>query len=205
MIIAGAKGFAKEVLEVFYQLNQTENIYFFDNVNNNLPDKIHNTFPILKSESEVRKHFYEIDNNFILGTGTPMIRFNLYNLLTEWGGQVNSLISPKATIGIFNNDIGNGSCIMSGSVLTSDIKIGIGCLLNLNCTIGHDTTIGKFTEICPGVHISGNVAIGDKVFIGTGAVILPNISIGSNVIIGAGAVVTKDVPDNSKVTGIPAR
>ena len=51
----------------------------------------------------------------------------------------------------------------------------------------------------------GPVRIGDDVFIGKNAIILPGVTIGSRVIVGAGAVVGKDVPDNSVVAGNPAR
>jgi maltose O-acetyltransferase len=51
----------------------------------------------------------------------------------------------------------------------------------------------------------GKVKIGDNVFIGAGAIILPNVCIGSNAIVGAGSVVLKDVPANIVVAGNPAR
>ncbi len=47
--------------------------------------------------------------------------------------------------------------------------------------------------------------IGDDVWIGGNAIILPGVTIGNNVIVAAGAVVTKDVPDNCVVGGIPAK
>ena len=47
--------------------------------------------------------------------------------------------------------------------------------------------------------------IGNNVFIGADAIILPNTRIGNNVIIGAGTVVTYDIPDNSVVAGNPGR
>lgn len=49
------------------------------------------------------------------------------------------------------------------------------------------------------------VIIGDNVWIGGSATVLPGVRIGDNVVIGAGAVVTKDVPDNVVVGGNPAR
>jgi maltose O-acetyltransferase len=51
----------------------------------------------------------------------------------------------------------------------------------------------------------GRVDIGDDVFVGAGAIILPNVHIGSRVIIGAGAVVVKDIPSNSVAVGNPAK
>ncbi len=51
----------------------------------------------------------------------------------------------------------------------------------------------------------GRIMIGDNVFIGADAIILPNVKIGSNVVIGAGSVVTRDIPDNVVVAGCPAK
>jgi acyl-[acyl carrier protein]--UDP-N-acetylglucosamine O-acyltransferase len=51
----------------------------------------------------------------------------------------------------------------------------------------------------------GKIDIGDKVFIGYGAIVLPNVTISSNAIVGAGAVVTKDVAEGDIVAGVPAR
>ncbi len=51
----------------------------------------------------------------------------------------------------------------------------------------------------------GRVTIGNNVFIGAEAVVLPGVTIGDNVIIGANSTVTHDVPSNSVVAGSPAR
>lgn len=51
----------------------------------------------------------------------------------------------------------------------------------------------------------GKVKIGDYVFIGYQAIVLPNVHIGNNVIIGAGSVVTDDIPDNSIAVGNPCK
>lgn len=51
----------------------------------------------------------------------------------------------------------------------------------------------------------GAITVGDRVFIGCGAIILPGISIGDDCVIGAGAVVTRDVPAGSVCAGNPAR
>lgn len=51
----------------------------------------------------------------------------------------------------------------------------------------------------------GSVIIGNNVFIGADAIILPGGSIGNDVVVGTGAIVTHDIPDNSVVAGNPAR
>ena len=51
----------------------------------------------------------------------------------------------------------------------------------------------------------GRIDIGNDVFIGLGAIIMPGVRIGDNCIVGAGSVVTKSIPSGSVVAGNPAR
>jgi len=205
MLIIGAKGFAKEVLEILYQLNQVDNIAFYDDVNNNIPDTLYNKFNVLKSNKEAQKFISNSDNRFTIGIGNPSLRKQLYIRFIELGGIFTSVISPLAQIGHYGNHIEEGCNIMTGTVVTNGITIKKGVLINLNCTIGHDSIIGNFVELSPGVHVSGNCVIGDYSVLGTNVTVLPNVTIGKNVIIGAGAVVTKNIPDNSLAFGVPAK
>ena len=76
-------------------------------------------------------------------------------------------------------------------------------MINTCASIDHDCVIGAHTFISPGVVLSGNVLVGESVFIGAGAAVLPGV-IGVNVVIGAGAVVIKSIPDGWIVAGNPA-
>ena len=49
------------------------------------------------------------------------------------------------------------------------------------------------------------ICVGDNVYIGMGAFVMPGVTIGNNCCIGAGAVVTHDIPDGSVAVGIPAK
>ncbi|MDH3706931.1 MAG: transferase, partial [Acidimicrobiia bacterium] len=53
--------------------------------------------------------------------------------------------------------------------------------------------------------LSGGVRIGDRVLLGSGAVVLPGCRIGDDVVVGAGAVVTGDVSPGCTVVGVPAQ
>lgn len=54
-------------------------------------------------------------------------------------------------------------------------------------------------------HIHKPVKLGDRVWIGSGAIICPGVTIGENTIIGAGSVVTRDIPGNCIAAGVPAK
>jgi len=206
MLIIGAKGFAKEVLEVIWQNNQKDNIVFFDNISKDVEDLLFGKFRILKNVQDAQNYFkHTNDFSFTIGIGNPILRYKLYKQFLEIGGKYISTISPFARIGSFDNKIGDGCNIMTGTVITNSVNIDKGVLINLNCTIGHDCKIGEFVELSPGTHISGNCLIGSFSVFGTNSTILPKITIGENVIIGAGAVVTGNIESNSVAVGIPAK
>ena len=204
MLIVGARGFAKEVLEILYQLNELDNIVFYDDVNNDAPQFLFNQYPVLTTIEAAADYIRTVDNRFTVGIGNPFLRKKLNDQFESLGGVFTSTISPRAQIGHFGNHLAQGCNVMTGSIITSDVTLGKGVLINLNCTVGHDSVIGAFVEMSPGVSVSGNCTIGAFSTIGTNATILPKISIGRNVIVGAGSVVTKDIPDNCLVVGVPA-
>lgn len=80
------------------------------------------------------------------------------------------------------------------------ITIGSNVTITHATLLAHDACMKK--EL--GCAKVGRIDIGDDVFIGWGAIILPNTRIGNRVIVGAGAVVRNDIPDNSVVIGNPA-
>lgn len=83
------------------------------------------------------------------------------------------------------------------------ITIGNGVLIGHNvtlATLNHDERPDKRQNIFP-----KSINIGDNVWIGSNATILQGITIGNGAIIGANAVVTKDVPENTIVSGVPAK
>jgi sugar O-acyltransferase (sialic acid O-acetyltransferase NeuD family) len=205
MLIIGAKGFAKEVLELCYQNGDNKSIAFYDDVNEDIGDILYNQFPILHSIEQAKIYFETVDNQFTVGIGNPVLREKLTDKFTAIGGVLTSTISKNSNIGSFGVHIHNGCNIMTNVVLTNDIIIEKGVLINQMTSIGHDVKVGEFTEICPNVSISGNCIIGKKVFIGTGAILLPGLIIGNNVVIGAGAMVSINLPDNCVAVGLPAK
>lgn len=202
MLIAGAGGFAKELIELVSP-EDIPYLHFFDDINNN--DYLFDKFSILHNLETVKDFFKRRGKKFALGVGNPHAREKLYDLMTACGGMVVTLVSKNAEIGNYQNEIEDGVNIMSGTIITNNIKIGRGSLVNLHCSIGHDTTIGTFCNLSPGVHISGNCFIGDLCDLGTSAVLLPGVSVCSNTIIGAAAVVTKDITEPGTYVGIPAK
>lgn len=101
--------------------------------------------------------------------------------------------------------MGQGNIFCYGTILTSGIVIGNHCQFNLQTSVGHDCKIGDYLTCAPKVSISGNCTIGNRVYIGTGAVIKEKISICDDVIIGALSFVNRDIVEPGTYVGTPAR
>mgnify|MGYP006128577341 CR=1 FL=1 len=108
-----------------------------------------------------------------------------------------------------------------------NITLGNNCSFNRNCWVsgGGGLIIGNNVIFGPNIiihsanhnyenplllikeqgHTFKKVTLGDNIWIGAGAIILPGVNIGSNSIIAAGAVVTKDIEKNSIFGGVPAK
>ncbi|WP_462164576.1 acyltransferase [Pseudoalteromonas xiamenensis] len=104
---------------------------------------------------------------------------------------------------------------LSSSSKGDEFIIGKDCTITGATLLGHDASPTLFiNELVihqesykKGSRLSyrAPIRIGDNVFIGWGAIILPGVRIGNNCVIGAGSVVTKDVPDGMVAAGNPAR
>lgn len=114
-------------------------------------------------------------------------------------------------------------CCINNAV--GDVTIGNHTRVGIHCTVIGPVCIGNHVNLAQGITVTAlnhnfadssskideqgistkPVVIGDDVWIGANAVILPGVTIGRHVVVAAGAVVTKDVPDYSLVAGVPAK
>ena len=205
MLIIGAKGFAKEVLEICHQCEDLKNLVFYDDINLDIGTHLFNQFKILKNINEAKHYFETVDCRYTIGIGNPYLRYKLFEKFSKIGGEYFSTISPNAKIGSYDVEIGNGTNILSNAIISNSAKIGKGCILYYNVIVTHDCIVGDFVELSPNATLLGRVDVGNFSQIGANATILPNLKIGKNVVVGAGAVVTKDLPDNCCAVGIPAK
>ena len=192
--IIGAGGFGREVYWSLPLVDRINTVFFVD-------DKYwSDTDPLILPLSKFDYKKYEI----IIAVGEPRDRFNIVQKLpkeTKYFTHIHhsvEILDP-------NIEIGEGSIICAGCILTTNIKLGKHTHLNLQTTIGHDCEIGDYFTTAPVVKISGNCKIYDRVYIGTNASIKQKISINSLSTIGMNATVVKHIETPGVYIGTPAK
>ena len=140
----------------------------------------------------------------VLGIGDAATRRKVADEVASAGLTLVTVVHTSAVLGP-GVAVGDGCIVGPGSVITRDVRLGRGVIVNYGANIGHDCMIEDFALIGPGAVLTGDVRVGSGSLVGAGAVILPGRSVGSGAVVGAGAVVTQDASDGSTVTGVPAR
>jgi len=190
-VLIGAGGFATEIK---YHMGNPHMKMFVDDVYYNENDK--NIYPL----SQFDENKYEV----IVAIGNPLDRFNMVSKLPK-NTVFFTFIHKSAQILDNGINIGEGSIICAGCILTTNIQIGNHCHLNLQTTIGHDCIIDDYFTTAPGVKISGNCNIGSKVYVGTNTSIREKINICDDVNIGLNSGIVKHISESGTYVGTPVK
>ena len=205
--IYGAGGFGREVKTLIDQINDCSYEWDFEGYFDDDPkfrDQNINGFPVLGGISQL--NILDHETAIVLAIGDSKLKKECIQSINNSKIYYPVLIHPSVIIGDKQNvNIGEGTLITAGNILTVNIEIGNHVMINLDCTIGHDASIGDYCSIMPSVNISGNVKLNEGVYVGTGVKIINNLEIGANSVIGAGAVVIRDIMPDKTYVGNPAK
>jgi sugar O-acyltransferase (sialic acid O-acetyltransferase NeuD family) len=203
--IYGAGGFGREVAWLAETCGSYNLMCLVDD-NPKWQGKNINTMPVKKLD-DTKKKYPGI--GMVVAVGSPKTRQYITEKVIDLGFNIVSIVHPRTEMSRWI-DLNKGVVICAGCILTTNIFIGKYVQINLDCTVGHDVVIGDYTTLAPGVHVSGWVHFGQRVYIGTGAVLINGtekspLIIGDDAVIGAGACVTKSIPPGETWVGVPAK
>lgn len=207
--VFGSSGFAREVTPLVKQMLMTKKEPFevcFVSNETDLPTTL-NGYRVLSEEAFLLAPATE--KSFNIAIADSKIRQKIADKMFAAGIFPTQINAPNAVF-LDENIIGEGAIFCSGTIVTSNAKIGRYFQANLNAYIAHDCEIGDFVTFAPNVHCNGNILIKNHAYIGTGAILKQGsnskpLVIGEGAVVGMGAVVTKDVPDFTVVIGNPAK
>jgi sugar O-acyltransferase (sialic acid O-acetyltransferase NeuD family) len=203
--IWGTGGFAREVLQIVEDCRDDGQPYdFVGFLDGNA--KTHGTavhgHPVLGDQRWLSEHPHVA---VVIAVGNPVYKRRIIGSINESShSRFVTLKHPRCWVGR-RVELGEGSILCAGVMVTTDVVLGHHVILNLNTTVGHDAVLEDLVTVAPGVNVSGNVRIGTGTDVGTGSSIIQGISIGPWSVVGAGSVVVRDLPRDVTAVGVPAR
>lgn len=196
--IFGSGGFGREVLALLNDAQLGHRISAFYESDAIWAARAVSGLPVLPASQ-----FDPKSTEIVLAIGSPGARQAVRDSLPA-ETQYPTIIHPNVVRSPSVN-IGQGSVICAGCILTCDINIGEYVHLNLMTTLGHDCVLGDFVTTAPAVNVSGHCNIGRGAYFGTNSCIREGLDIAANTTIGMGAVVVSSIREAGIYVGSPAR
>lgn len=202
VVIFGAGGHGRVVLDILAQAQSYQPIGFLDN-NPQLHGRRIDGLPVLGGLNSAAKLFADGKRKAIIAIGDNGVRRNIARDVEGIGFELVNAVHPSARLAT-NVTLGKGLVIAAGALVCAHVQIGDYSILNTGCIVDHESMIGMAVHICPGVRLAGHVVAESCAFVGIGATVVQNVRIGFEAIVGAGAVVVRDVEPMTTVVGVPA-
>ena len=139
-----------------------------------------------------------------LGVGSPIAKRRIVARVGSDAQRFITIVHPSVRLCRWL-EIGPGTAIAAGTMLTVNIHIGAFVTVNRVCNISHDCRVEDFATIAPATNLSGGVVVGAGCDVGSGVTTVEGVAVGEWTIIGAGAVIAADIPANCTAVGVPAR
>ena len=192
IVIIGAGGIGREVAWIIEEINEvkpTWNIVGFVDENSEIQGKILNGYKILGGLGILDK--LEVKPYVVVAIANCGVK---KDIVAKLGGKFEfaTVVYPSVRISRFV-EIGEGSIIYPGVILTVNTRIGNHVIISGNCGIGHDTVIGDYSSVLWGSSFSGYDVVGSECFIGVGTNVVQSISIGNGSRVNAGMTAIEDV------------
>lgn len=199
LVVIGAGGHAKVVLDTLQKLEESFDIAVYDQNPLREGELFLEAFRI-RYASDLTM----LNGGFHIAVGDNAVRAKIFKHSVSLGGRYLSVVHPMAVLAA-SAVIEEGVFVAAGAIVSTDAIIHKGTIVNHAAIIDHDCIVDSFAHIAPNATLGGGVHVGEYTLIGAGAIVLPGVKVGRSVTVGAGAVVTEDVVDGVTVIGNPAR
>lgn len=201
LIIVGAGGFGREVLQCVKDINHLEkkwNIKGFIDDNTDALENIECDYKVIGTVKDWIPNKNEI---FVCAVAGPKAKEMIVNILKDKGARFQTIISPRAYISDFVT-IGEGT-VITGNSIGPNVVLGqftsiMGSMIGQQSVIGDYTTTTGYTNVV-------SATIGKRVFLGSHSIIMNNCNVGDDAFVCVGSVVIRNVKSGTKVFGNPAK
>ena len=200
IFIVGAGGFGREAVWTIERINaaQQQPVWNVIGFADDDPAKASGNFegyPLLGSVGKASAD--HPGASVFIAVGDNAVRREIYRRLR--GHDFPALIDPSAQVSP-TTEFRHGTFIACEAVVSVGTDIGKFVIINARVGVGHDSIVGDFSNIAPGVSLSGHTVIGEDVMMGTNSCTAPGMTVGDGATVVCGTPVLKNVAANTTLS-----
>ncbi|OPX43567.1 putative acetyltransferase EpsM [Ruminiclostridium hungatei] len=206
IVIYGAGGLGREVLWMIKNINKQKNTWnvlgFIVDYKESWGEEVAG-FKVLGGSQWIEDYNKELFVTCAIGKSS--VRKLIYEKVSQIEHvHLATLIDPTVRVDE-SVQVGEGSIICYNSIITVDINIGKGVLLNTGASVGHDASIGDYCTMFTNSMAAGNTLLEEGCEIGSGAFILQGIKVCSGTVVAPVSSVLNNITETGTYVGNPAR
>ncbi len=202
LLVVGAGGLAREALAVVREDGVHRDVAVLDDDPRTWGSRLGGT-PVVGGVEQVVEH---PEAEVLVCVGRGAARRALVDRLSGLGvdaPRYATLVHPG--VGVPDGcEVGRGSIVLAGVVLTADVVVGAHVVLMPHVTLTHDGVVGDHATLCAGATLGGGVRVGTGAYVGMNASVRQGVVLGADSVLGMGAVALHDVPPGEVWAGTPA-
>jgi len=123
--------------------------------------------------------------------------------IQEYGVSLTSLIDPNIDMG--GVEVSGDVAVYANAMCCATSRVEGGSMILMRAIVGHGSHLSPDCIVAPGAVVNARVEVGEGVYVGSNASILPDIKVGPWAVIGANAAVVTNDPSGATVMGVPAQ
>ena len=159
LIIIGAGGCGREVLQWAKDINEQENRWNIKGFLDDNADALNGKICDVGVIGGVDDYVIEPDDEFVCCIGTSTARQEITEKLKARGAVFTSVIHPNAVIAD-SCTLGESVIIYPFALISDNAVLGPGCIINMHSTVAHDSVLGEYCTISAHCDITGNCRLG---------------------------------------------
>ncbi len=203
LILIAASGLAREVLAVVRGHGLYDVIGFLDDAPSLAGAKIDGV-PVLGALDTIAAY---PSARMIVCAGHGAVRDRIVTRLANLGissSRFAAVVHPSVEVPQ-GCELGAGSIILAGVVLTTAVSIGEHVVIMPNVTLTHDCALHDYATVCAGTALGGSVVIARAAYLGMNSSVREGLTVGPRATLGMGSVLLTNAPAGETWVGVPAR